>query len=183
MTFVHLGTSPLFSAMLLKFCKVAIGLRSGLWLGHSRILTLLFWSHSCVALALYLRSLSCWKINLLPRCSTLQGCSSSRLLYNFTVIQCVSVLWVELWFCCLHVLFFPNLFLTPQIWHYQVVCGGNFMWDADLYSSPGLLGKYMYIIRHEFKALQTNYAQWVLDQYWKSQDTLSVSPDLGKIML
>ena len=41
-----------------------MGFKSGLWLGHSRRFTFLFWSHSSVVLAVCLGSLSCWNINL-----------------------------------------------------------------------------------------------------------------------
>ncbi len=40
--------------------------KSGLWLGHSRTVTELLWSHSFVILAVCLESLSCWKVNLRP---------------------------------------------------------------------------------------------------------------------
>ncbi len=43
-----------------------LGFKSGLWLGHSRTVTELLWSHSFVILAVCLGSLSCWKVNLRP---------------------------------------------------------------------------------------------------------------------
>ncbi len=43
-----------------------LGFKSGLWLGHSRTVTELLWSHSFVILAVCLGSLSCWKVNLWP---------------------------------------------------------------------------------------------------------------------
>ncbi len=43
-----------------------LGFKSGLWLGHSRTVTELLWSHSFVILAVCLGSLSCWKANLRP---------------------------------------------------------------------------------------------------------------------
>lgn len=47
--------------------RFSIGLRFGLWLGHSRISTLLTSDHFCVALDECLWSLSCWKkSHLLP---------------------------------------------------------------------------------------------------------------------
>ena len=51
-----------------KFC---VGLRSDLWLSHSRTLTLLSLNHFCVAFTVCFWSLSCWKIHLLPSCSSL----------------------------------------------------------------------------------------------------------------
>ncbi len=42
----------------------SIGFKSGIWLGHSRTFTELSLSHSCVALVVYLGSLSFWKVNL-----------------------------------------------------------------------------------------------------------------------
>ncbi len=41
-----------------------LGFKSGLWLGHSRTVHELLWSHSFVILAVCLGSLSCWKVNL-----------------------------------------------------------------------------------------------------------------------
>ncbi len=41
-------------------------LKSGLWLGHSRTVAELLWSHSFVILAVCLGSLSSWKVNLRP---------------------------------------------------------------------------------------------------------------------
>ncbi len=46
--------------------RCSIGFKSGLWLGHSRTVTELLWSHSFVILAVCLGSLSCWKVNLWP---------------------------------------------------------------------------------------------------------------------
>ena len=44
--------------------RCSIGLKSGLWLDHSRTFRDLSLSHSCVVLAMCLGSLSCWKVNL-----------------------------------------------------------------------------------------------------------------------
>ncbi len=46
--------------------RCSIGFKSGLWLGHSRTVTELLWSHSFIILAVCLGSLSCWKVNLRP---------------------------------------------------------------------------------------------------------------------
>ncbi len=46
--------------------RCSIGFKSGLWLGHSKTVTELLWSHSFVILAVCLGSLSCWKVNLRP---------------------------------------------------------------------------------------------------------------------
>ncbi len=46
--------------------RCSIGFKSGLWLGHSRTVTELLWSHSFVILAVCLGSLSFWKVNLRP---------------------------------------------------------------------------------------------------------------------
>ncbi len=46
--------------------RCSIGFKSGLWLGHSRTVTELLWSHSFIILAVCLGSLSCWKVNLQP---------------------------------------------------------------------------------------------------------------------
>ncbi len=46
--------------------RCSIGFKSGLWLGHSRTVTELLWSHFFVILAVCLGSLSCWKVNLRP---------------------------------------------------------------------------------------------------------------------
>ena len=43
---------------------LSIGFKAGLWLGHSRTFTFLFWSHSIGDLAVWLGSLSCWNVNL-----------------------------------------------------------------------------------------------------------------------
>ena len=70
---------PFFSADPLKLCQVgwgaslhsyfqvsqrcSIGLKSGLWLSHSRTFRDLSRSHSCVVLAVCLGLLSCWKVS------------------------------------------------------------------------------------------------------------------------
>ncbi len=46
--------------------RFSIGFRSGDWLGHSRTLKCFLPSHSLVALAVCLGSLSCWKTQLRP---------------------------------------------------------------------------------------------------------------------
>ena len=43
-----------------------VGLKSGLWIGHSTTFTELSQSLSCSDLAVCLGSLSCWKVNLRP---------------------------------------------------------------------------------------------------------------------
>ena len=53
-----------WTAIFKSFHGFSMGLKSGLWLGHSRIFTFLFWSRSSVALAVCLGSLSCWNVNL-----------------------------------------------------------------------------------------------------------------------
>ena len=69
LNFPHSSLQNLYSS------HVTTGLRPGLWLGHSKIFTLLFWSHFCVALTLCLKSLLCWNINLFPSHSPLAGYS------------------------------------------------------------------------------------------------------------
>ena len=51
--------------------RFSMGFRSGEWLGHSRTLICFFLSHSFVALAVCLGSLSCWKTHPRPIFSTL----------------------------------------------------------------------------------------------------------------
>ena len=60
-----------WAAMFNSCHRFSIGLRSGLWLGHSRIFTFLFLSYSGVALAVCFGSLSCWKVNFRPNFSFL----------------------------------------------------------------------------------------------------------------
>ncbi len=65
-------SSPVLSGWMVNFGgqpflglqRCSIGFKSGLWLGHSRTVTELLWSHSFVILAVCLGSLSCWKVNL-----------------------------------------------------------------------------------------------------------------------
>ena len=52
-----------WTAIFKSFHRFSMGFMSGLWLGHSRTFTFLFWSHSSVALAVCLGSLSCWNVN------------------------------------------------------------------------------------------------------------------------
>ncbi len=59
---VNVGGQPFFRSLQ----RCSIGFKSGLWLGHSRTVTELLWSHSFVILAVCLGSLSCWKVNLRP---------------------------------------------------------------------------------------------------------------------
>ncbi len=63
---VRLDGDLRWTAIFRSLQRCSIGFKSGLWLGHSRTFTELSSSHSCVALAVYLGSLSCWKVNLLP---------------------------------------------------------------------------------------------------------------------
>ena len=46
--------------------RYSIGFKSGLWLGHSRTFTEVSLSNSCIVLAVFSGSLSCWKVNLWP---------------------------------------------------------------------------------------------------------------------
>ena len=56
-----------------KSCyRFSIGLRSGLWLGHSKIFKRFPLNHSSVALAVCLGGLSCWKVNLRPSLKSLE---------------------------------------------------------------------------------------------------------------
>ncbi len=59
---VNVGGQPFFRSLQ----RCSIGFKSGLWLGHSRTVMELLWSHSFVILAVCLGSLSCWKVNLRP---------------------------------------------------------------------------------------------------------------------
>ncbi len=59
---VNIGGQP----FLWSLQRCSIGFKSGLWLGHSRTVTELLWSHYFVILAVCLGSLSCWKVNLRP---------------------------------------------------------------------------------------------------------------------
>ncbi len=56
---------PLLHTGLLQIFQV-FGFRTGDWLGHSRTLKCFLQSHSLVALAVCLRSLSCWKTQPRP---------------------------------------------------------------------------------------------------------------------
>ena len=51
--------------------NISIELRSGLWLGQSRVWILFLWSHSCVGLLECFGSLSCWIIHFHPSFSSL----------------------------------------------------------------------------------------------------------------
>ncbi len=59
---VNVGGQPFFRSLQ----RCSIGFKSGLWLGHSRTVTELLWSHSFVILAVCLGSFSCWELNLRP---------------------------------------------------------------------------------------------------------------------
>ena len=55
------------TAIFRSFQRCLTGFKSGLWLGHSRTFKDLSRSQSCVVLAVFLGSLSCWKLNLRPQ--------------------------------------------------------------------------------------------------------------------
>ena len=55
-----------WTAIFRSFQRYSIGVKSGLWLSHSRTFAKLSLSHSCVLLAVCLGSLFCWKVNLRP---------------------------------------------------------------------------------------------------------------------
>ncbi len=63
---VRLDGKRWWTAIFRSLQRCSIGFKSGLWLGHSRTVTELLWSHSVVILAVCLGSLSCWKVNLRP---------------------------------------------------------------------------------------------------------------------
>ncbi len=63
---VRLDGKRWWTAIFRSLQRCSIGFKSGLWLGHSRTVTELLWSHSFVILAVCLGSLSCWKVNLRP---------------------------------------------------------------------------------------------------------------------
>ncbi len=63
---VRLDGKCWWTAIFRSLQRCSIGFKSGLWLGHSRTVTELLWSHSFVILAVCLGSLSCWKVNLRP---------------------------------------------------------------------------------------------------------------------
>ncbi len=63
---VRLDGKRWWTAIFRSLQRCSIGFKSGLWLGHSRTVTELLWSHSFVILAVCLGSLSCWKVNLQP---------------------------------------------------------------------------------------------------------------------
>ncbi len=63
---VRLDGKHWWTAIFRSLQRCSIGFKSGLWLGHSRTVTELLWSHSFVILAVCLGSLSCWKVNLRP---------------------------------------------------------------------------------------------------------------------
>lgn len=45
--------------------RFSVGFRSGLWLDRSRMLIIIFWTHSFVDFDLYFGSLSCWGVTFL----------------------------------------------------------------------------------------------------------------------
>ncbi len=63
---VRLDGKHWWTAIFRSLQRCSIGFKSGLWLGHSRTVTELLWSHSFFILAVCLGSLSCWKVNLRP---------------------------------------------------------------------------------------------------------------------
>ena len=72
----QVGWGESVNSNLQVFPHILNGIQVGLWLGHSRTLTFLFWSHSSVALAECLGSLSCLNVNL--RCSLRSSALWSR---------------------------------------------------------------------------------------------------------
>ncbi len=70
--------------------RFSIGSRSGDWLGHSRTLKCFLWSHSLVALAVCLGSLSCWKNQPRPIFSALT--EGRRLLAKISRYMASSIL-------------------------------------------------------------------------------------------
>ncbi len=63
---VRLDGDHRWTAIFRSLQRFSIGLKSGLWLGHSRTFTELSLSHSSVALVVCLGTLSCWEVNLQP---------------------------------------------------------------------------------------------------------------------
>ena len=61
---VKLDGERRWTAIFKSFHRFSMGFKSWLSLGHCRTFTFMFWSHSSVALAVCLGSLSCWNVNL-----------------------------------------------------------------------------------------------------------------------
>ena len=59
-------------AIFKSYHRFSIGLRWGLWLGHSKKCKCFPLNHSTVTLAVCLGSLSCWKVNLRPSLKSLE---------------------------------------------------------------------------------------------------------------
>ena len=60
------------TAIFKLYHRFSIGLRSGLWLGHSKTFKCFPLNQLSVALAVCLGSLSCWKVNLRPSLKSLE---------------------------------------------------------------------------------------------------------------
>ena len=74
---VRLDGEHCCTAIFRSLQRCSISFKSGLWLGHSRTFRDLSRSHSYIVLAVWLGSLSCWKVNLCPSlCSKLLPCKN-----------------------------------------------------------------------------------------------------------
>ena len=90
---VRLDGERCCTAIFRSLQRCSIGLKSGLWLSHSRTFRDLFRSHSCVVLAVCLGSLSCWKVNLSPRSEVLG--SLERVLIKDLSVLCSIHLYLD----------------------------------------------------------------------------------------
>ena len=75
------------TAIFKSYHRFSIGLRSGLWLGHSKTFKCFPLKHLSVALAVCLGSLSCWKVNLRPSLKPLEDKQVS--LNNFPLFSTI----------------------------------------------------------------------------------------------
>ena len=114
----HCDFCPVFKAKLLKlkfdgfrwctaifksYHRFSIGLRSGIWLGHSKTFRCFPINHSSVALTVCLGSLSCWKVNLHPSLKSLEDWSSHPSFLQFWLVsQSLPMKNIPTAWCCHH---------------------------------------------------------------------------------
>ena len=134
--------------------KCSIGFMSGVWLGHSRTFRALSRSHSCVALAVCLGLLSCWKGNI---CSQSEVPSSLEQVF----IKDLSYL------CSVHLFLDPDYSPSPYRWktspHHDAATTMLHRMDGARFS-PDVLQR----VSHGLRVLQVPYGKLQMDEWLPS---------------
>ena len=101
---VRLDEEWWWATLFKSFSWFSMGFKSGLWLGHTRTFTFMFWSHSRIALAVCLESVSCWNVKSSHQSKVI--CILKQLLIKNLPV-----------FASIHCLLYPYQSPSPRLWN------------------------------------------------------------------